>query len=201
MSEQEMDHEKCNALVWKHGRSAGLFDGTAAEADARCKAMTEASGSLHDWHSIAGRINILAIPDSTQELIAERDSLRVELERCRGEHRAALVAKDDMSKSATKWRELMDRALSDLAAVRERLGECERERDEAARQRDAAVTTANEIHSRLTEEAYDAIYSGEPDAEREVRWKWVTIGILDLRTQRDEALAKLAAAEKRMGEG
>jgi len=75
----------------------------------------------------------------------QRDTAWKELERCRGEHRAALVAKDDMSKSATKWRELMDRALSDLAAVRERLGECERQRDAARNELEFARKCVSEL--------------------------------------------------------
>jgi len=52
----------------------------------------------------------------------------------------------------------------------------------------------DEIVSRLTTEAYDCIYEGEPPEEREVRWKWVMNGIQNMKIklakvtkERDEA--------------
>jgi FtsP/CotA-like multicopper oxidase with cupredoxin domain len=50
--------------------------------------------------------------------------------------------------------------------------------------------------SQMVQDAYDIVYAGEPEDEREVRWKWVLIGMKDVKNERDQAIARLGEAEK-----
>lgn len=47
----------------------------------------------------------------------------------------------------------------------------------------AWIDKAEEVSSRLIKEAYDIIYAGEPEAEREIRWKWVIIGLRQMKAR------------------
>lgn len=53
-----MSSESCDADVYKYGRSIGLFDMKKTEAEEACKKLTESTGFKHDWHFVAGRVNI-----------------------------------------------------------------------------------------------------------------------------------------------
>lgn len=56
------DPEKCDDDVYKHGVSLGFFDMTKQEAEDYCKEQTAQTGRKHDWHYIAGRVHIKAMP-------------------------------------------------------------------------------------------------------------------------------------------
>jgi hypothetical protein len=48
---------------------------------------------------------------------------------------------------------------------------------------------------RLAEELYDIVYAGEDPSEREVRWKWVSLGVRQLKDDHVKALARIAELE------
>jgi hypothetical protein len=49
------DSSACNDAVYRYGQAIGMFDMTSDEAEAFCKAKTEETGDLYDWHRFAGR--------------------------------------------------------------------------------------------------------------------------------------------------
>lgn len=51
-----------------------------------------------------------------------------------------------------------------------------------------------EVRQQLTLEAYNLIYAGEMPENREVRWKWVTTGIIHLRRDNETAVKALEEA-------
>ena len=54
--------EECNAEVYKHGTSVGLFAIPKEDANAICAGIAAATGARVDWHYIAGRVHIKALP-------------------------------------------------------------------------------------------------------------------------------------------
>lgn len=58
-----MASSECNADVYKHGISMGLFDMPKEEAEAMCIRLTQETGRLHDWHYIGGRVHVKAMPE------------------------------------------------------------------------------------------------------------------------------------------
>jgi len=49
--------------------------------------------------------------------------------------------------------------------------------------------------SRLTTEMYDIIYKGEDSSKREVRWKWVVSGAIEMREELEKSRARIAELE------
>lgn len=57
----------CNQEVFDHGVSLGFFDMSKADANAMCERLTEETGRQHDWHYIAGRVHVKALPEGHEE--------------------------------------------------------------------------------------------------------------------------------------
>lgn len=53
--------EPCNNDVFEKGVSLGFVDMKKEEAEAHCKAETERTGNLHDWHYVGGRVHIMML--------------------------------------------------------------------------------------------------------------------------------------------
>ena len=53
--------EPCNREVFDKGVSLGFVDMTKEQAEAHCKAETERTGNLHDWHYVGGRVHIIML--------------------------------------------------------------------------------------------------------------------------------------------
>jgi hypothetical protein len=53
--------EPCNDDVYKYGESLGFHDMSKEKAEEYCKQQTEATGRLHDWHYVGGRVHIKAL--------------------------------------------------------------------------------------------------------------------------------------------
>lgn len=51
----------CNKEVFTKGISLGFVDMTKEQAEAHCKAETERTGNLHDWHYVGGRVHIMML--------------------------------------------------------------------------------------------------------------------------------------------
>jgi hypothetical protein len=67
-------------------------------------------------------------------------------------------------------------------------------RTENEKLRAEVATHCDEVVNRITTEAYDVIYDGEPADEREVRWKWVMSGLRDIVRERDQLKALIQEA-------
>ena len=52
------DSSKCNDAVYRFGESVGYFDMTSAQAEEFCKAKSEETGDLYDWHRFAGAASV-----------------------------------------------------------------------------------------------------------------------------------------------
>ncbi len=61
VSAEPANPDKCNADVFTHGVSMGVFGMTKQQAEAYCKAETARTGRLHDWHYVAGRVHVKAL--------------------------------------------------------------------------------------------------------------------------------------------
>lgn len=55
------DSSKCNDTVYRHGEHVGYFDMTHEEAEAFCRAKSEETGDLYDWHRFAGKASVKVI--------------------------------------------------------------------------------------------------------------------------------------------
>lgn len=53
--------EPCNKEVFDKGVSLGFVDMTKEQAEAHCKAETERTGNLYDWHYVGGRVHIMML--------------------------------------------------------------------------------------------------------------------------------------------
>lgn len=53
--------EPCNKEVFEKGVSLGFVDMTKEQAEAHCKAETERTGNLYDWHYVGGRVHIMML--------------------------------------------------------------------------------------------------------------------------------------------
>ncbi len=86
-----------------------------------------------------------------------------------------------------------ENALQDrLASALESLRGMREERDEAL--------LMGGVADRMLTATYDAVYSGEPSDEREVRWKWVLLGIKHMREDNTTMRGLLMEARKYVGE-
>jgi hypothetical protein len=56
----------------------------------------------------------------------------------------------------------------------------------------------HEIVQRLTTQAYDILFAGEPESERDVRWKWVICEIRNMKSELAQARAEVAEAKERL---
>lgn len=54
--------DECDAEVYKRGTSVGLFAIPKEDANAICAGIAAATGARVDWHYIAGRVHIKALP-------------------------------------------------------------------------------------------------------------------------------------------
>jgi hypothetical protein len=79
-----------------------------------------------------------------------------------------------------------------VTALRARLAAAEASRDHHKEEEEMG----GRAMSQMVQDAYDIVYAGEPEDEREVRWKWVLIGMKDVKNERDQAIARLGEAEK-----
>ncbi|MGI4260869.1 hypothetical protein ACR2VJ_27685 [Klebsiella pneumoniae] len=59
---------KCDDDVFNNGVSLGLYDMPREQAEALCITETERTGRKHDWHYIAGRVHIKAMPSSCKTM-------------------------------------------------------------------------------------------------------------------------------------
>lgn len=82
VSAEPANPDKCNADVFTHGVSMGVFGMTKQQAEAYCKAETARTGRLHDWHYVAGRVHV-------KTLIAQPTAATADAQ---GDERAAFVA-------------------------------------------------------------------------------------------------------------
>jgi hypothetical protein len=83
-----------------------------------------------------------------------------------------------------------------VTALRARLAAAEASRDHHKEEEEMG----GRAMSQMVQDAYDIVYAGEPEDEREVRWKWVLIGMKDVKNERDQALTRLGEAEKLLAE-
>lgn len=63
----------------------------------------------------------------------------------------------------------------------------------------AEVEALRAEYQRMTQMAYDEVYKGEDPSEREVRWKWILLGISQLRAERDTALSESLEQARLLG--
>lgn len=68
-----MSESECNNDVFKHGASLGFFDMSKEQAEAYCKAETERTGHLHDWHYVGGRVHVKCLPPNTPTPITDEE--------------------------------------------------------------------------------------------------------------------------------
>jgi hypothetical protein len=57
-----MSADECAQDVYKHGKSIGLFDIPKEAANAICAGISTVTGARVDWHYIAGRVHMKALP-------------------------------------------------------------------------------------------------------------------------------------------
>ncbi len=57
-----MASSECNADVYKHGISMGLFYMPKEEAEEYCQLLTKKTGNVHDWHYIGGLVHVKFLP-------------------------------------------------------------------------------------------------------------------------------------------
>ena len=55
----------CDQELFDQGVSVGLFDMPKWTAEALCKGIAAATGARVDWHYIAGRVHVKALPAPT----------------------------------------------------------------------------------------------------------------------------------------
>ena len=55
----------CDSELFESGVSVGLFDIPKWTAEALCKGIAAATGARVDWHYIAGRVHVKALPAPT----------------------------------------------------------------------------------------------------------------------------------------
>lgn len=58
----EINPDECDSEVYKRGTSVGLFAIPKEDANAICAGIAAATGARVDWHYIAGRVHIKALP-------------------------------------------------------------------------------------------------------------------------------------------
>ncbi|KVQ35711.1 hypothetical protein WK03_35165 [Burkholderia cepacia] len=59
-----MSPDECAHDVYRHGQSIGLFDIPKETANAICAQITAVTGARVDWHYVAGRVHMKALPAS-----------------------------------------------------------------------------------------------------------------------------------------
>lgn len=109
-----------------------------------------------------------SLADQCERLTKERDHWKANHDN-QVEIKAAVLDRPDLGDRARKVQALV----AERAALRVDL---ERARGELAEADQRAAATVQ----RITTEAYDVLYAGEPAEEREPRWKWVMAKIREL---------------------
>lgn len=95
-----------------------------------------------------------------------------------------------MSESADSEIKILQSKLEQSEALVAKLQQaCANIHDEALFEQGKAV---DEAIRRQAEELYDIVYKGEDPSLREVRWKWIVLGVQNMREDLDNARAKLA---------